>query len=232
MKISLNLEKTESNDVSIMVDAFRASTSITVALNKFKKIIPVFSPEEAKKIATDTKGILAGERNGATIEDFDLGNSPVAIENYKTEKDTLILTTSNGTRVLQNMNSKVLIGSFVNAKSVAKMALKIATSQIDVVMAGWKGNFAIEDFLASGEILYYMMKYKEKSSEDQISEYAQSAILASRNYQLVRKTILNTRSAIRLAELGFKDDVEFSLRKNISENVAIYKDGILTLLNK
>lgn len=231
MKITLSLEKTESNDVSIMVDAFRASTTITVALNKFKKIIPAFSPEEAKKIATDTKGILAGERDGATIENFDLGNSPVAIENYKTNKDTLILTTSNGTRILENMNSKVLIGSFLNARSVAKTALKISKSQIDVVMAGWKGNFAIEDFLASGEILYNIMKHEnaDNDKEYQISEYAQSAILASRNHELVKKTILNTRSAIRLEKLGFKDDVEFSLRKNISENVAIYKNGVLTL---
>ena len=228
MKISLNLEKTESNDVSIMVDAFRASTTITIALNKFKKVIPAFSPEKARKIAIETGGILAGERDGITIEDFDLGNSPVAMENYKTDKDTLILTSSNGTRILENMKSKVLIGCFLNGKSVAKMALKIATSQIDVVMAGWKGKFAIEDFLASGEILYHLMKYKNE--KDQISEYAQSAILASRNYQLVKKTILNTRSAKRLDKLGFKDDVDFSLRKNVLENVAIYKEGIITLL--
>jgi len=230
MRISLSLEQTESNDVSIMVDTFRASTSITVALNKFKKVIPTFSPEEAKKIATQTGGILAGERDGVTLENFDLGNSPVAIENYKTDKDILVLTTSNGTRILENMNSKVLIGSFLNARSVAKMVLKIATSHIDVVMAGWKGKFAIEDFLASGEILHHIMKFK--GEDDQISEYAQSAILASRDYQLVRETILNTRSAKRLDKLGFKEDVEFSLRKNVSENVAIYKEGALTLLNK
>ena len=231
MKISLSLEKTESSDVSIMVDTFRASTSITVALNTFKKVIPTFSPEKAKKIATRTGGILAGERDGITLENFDIGNSPVAIEKYKTDKDILILTTSNGTRILENMNSKVLIGSFLNAEAVAKMALKIATSQIDVVMAGWKGKFAIEDFLASGEILYHIMKYKDKNKDDKITEYAQSAILASRNCQLVRKTILNTRSAIQLEKLGFKDDVEFSLRKNVSKNVAIYKEGVLTLLN-
>ncbi|MDR2967377.1 MAG: 2-phosphosulfolactate phosphatase [Methanobacteriaceae archaeon] len=228
MKISLNLEKTESKDVSIMVDALRASTSIIIALNKFKKIIPAFSPEEAEKIANDTKGILAGEKDGITIENFDLGNSPVAIENYKTDKDTLILNTSNGTRILENMNSTVLIGCFLNAKSVAKMALKIATSQIDVVMAGWKGKFAIEDFLASGEILYHIMKSKDE--KDKISEYGQSAILASRNHQLVKKTILDTRSAKRLEKLGFKEDVDFSLRKNVLENVAIYKKGIITLL--
>jgi 2-phosphosulfolactate phosphatase len=229
MKISLSLEKTESKDVSIMVDAFRASTSITVALNKFKKVIPAFSPEEAKKIAIETGGILAGEKDGVTIDGFDLGNSPVAIENYKTDKDILVLNTSNGTRILENMKSTVLIGCFLNGESVAKAALKIATSEIDLVMAGWKGKFAIEDFLACGEILYQITKSKDMDKNCKVSEYAQSAILASRNNRLVKKTILNTRAAKRLNKLGFKDDVEFSLKKNVSENVAIYKDGALTL---
>jgi len=231
MKVSLSFEKTESNDVSIMVDAFRASTSITIALNKFKKVIPAFSPEIARKIAIDTGGILAGEKDGVTIEDFDLGNSPVAIENYQTDEDTLILSTSNGTRILENMNSTVLIGCFLNAESVAKQAIKIATSQIDLVMAGWKGKFAIEDFLSCGEIISHIMKSQEENKNCKVSEYAQSAMLASRNDQLLRKTILNTRAAKRLAKLGFKDDVEFSLRKNVSQNVAIYKDGELTLSN-
>jgi len=229
MKISLSFEKTESNDVSILVDAFRASSSITIALNKFKKVIPTFSPDEAKKIAIEMGGVLAGEKDGVTIKGFDLGNSPVAINDYKTDKDILILTTSNGTRILENMNSTVLIGCFLNAESVAKTALKIASSQIDVVMAGWKGKFAIEDFLASGEILYHIMKSQDENKKFKIDEYAQSAILASRNEELVRKAILNTRAAKRLNKLGFEKDVEFSLRKNVSENVAIYKDGMLTL---
>ena len=44
MKITLSFEETISGDVSIMVDALRASTSITMALNNFKKIIPCFTP--------------------------------------------------------------------------------------------------------------------------------------------------------------------------------------------
>ena len=229
MKISLSLEKTKSDDVSIMVDTFRASTSITVALNHFKKIIPTFSPEEARKIANEHGAVLAGERNGIKIKGFDLGNSPVELENYKTKKDTLILTTSNGTRILENMNSTVLIGCFLNAKSVAKASLKIANSHIDLVMAGWKGNFALEDFLASGEILYQIIKREDEDTVFQIDEYAQSAIIASRNYPSLKKAILNTRAAKGLEKLGYKKDIEFSLKKNVSENVAIYEEGILSL---
>lgn len=238
MKISLNLEKTKSNDVSIMVDAFRASTSITIALNKFEKIIPAFSPQEAENISKQTNSVLVGERNGVTLDGFDLGNSPVDIGNYETDKKNMVLTTSNGTRILKDMKSTVLIGCFLNADSVAKSALEIAKNHVDVVMAGWKGNFAMEDFLASGEILYHLEKLlknsknrdNNKNTEYTIEEYAQSAILASRNQELDEKYILNTRSAKKLKNLGFEKDVEFSLKRNLSKNVAIYKKGVLELL--
>lgn len=239
MQITLNLEKTVSTDISIMVDAFRASTSIIVAMDKFKKVIPTFTKENAEKIAKDTNGVLAGERMGAKIDGFDIGNSPIDIQNINTESDTLILTTSNGTRILKNMNSTVLIGCFINAEAVAEASLKIAKknkfSHIDIVMAGWKGNFAIEDFLASGEIIYWICKKLKKinpnESNFKISEYAQSAILASRDYNAAKKVIYTTRSSKRLIELGYKKDVDFSLQKNISENVAVYENGVLKLIH-
>jgi len=238
MKITLSLEKTSSSDISIMVDAFRASTSITIAMDKFDQVIPAFTPEEAKEIAKNKDGILAGERMGAKIDGFDLGNSPVDIKNFNTDSNTLVLTTSNGTRILENMNSTILIGCFINAKAVAEVSLKIAAknkfSHIDIVMAGWKGNFAIEDFLASGEILCWIYKKMVESNSDEsdfeISKYAQSAILASRDDEEVKKVIFNTRSAHSLKELGYKKDIDFSLQKNISDNVAIYEKGVLKLI--
>ena len=37
MKVTLSFEQSQSSDVSIMVDALRASSTITLALNNFKK---------------------------------------------------------------------------------------------------------------------------------------------------------------------------------------------------
>lgn len=122
MKVTLSFEESASSDVSIMVDALRASTTITLALNNFKRVIPCFTPEEAFKLKDELGGIVAGERMGRQIEGTDIGNSPCAIKDYETSKDTLILTTSNGTRILENMTSKVLVGSMANAKAVALKA--------------------------------------------------------------------------------------------------------------
>lgn len=226
MKVTLNFEESSSSDVSIMVDALRASTTITMALNNFKRIIPCFTPEEALDLKENVGGILAGERNGKQIEGFDIGNSPSAIKDFEASEDTLILTTTNGTRILEKMNSKVLVGSMVNAESTGKKSIQLATEHIDVVMAGVKGKFAIEDYLASGEILYWI---SENLEECELSEYAQTAILATRDYELAKEAFLNSRTAKRLTELGYREDIELSVMRNITDNVAIYQDNELTL---
>lgn len=228
MKVTLSFEESASSDVSIMVDALRASSTITVALDKFKRVIPCFTLEEALKIKETNGGVVAGERMGKQVEGFDLGNSPTAINDLETWEDTLILTTSNGTRILENMHSQVLIGSLINAKAVAKESIGIAKEHIDVVMAGVKGNFAIEDYLASGEILYWI---SQCLNECEISEYAQTAILASRDYESLKDSFINSRTAKRLIELGYENDVDFCCLKNITENVAVYENNQLNLIN-
>lgn len=231
MKITLSFEKTSTTDVSIMVDALRASSSIVLGLNNFKEIIPCFTPEEAFKLGEEYNAILAGEREGIKIKGFDIGNSPKAIETYKIppeKKDTLILTTSNGTRILKDMKSTVLVGSIVNAEAVGKKSVEIAENEIDVVMAGYKGNFALEDFLASGEIIYWIKKeLTDNSIEFEISDFAKAAILASRDYENVKKAFYNCNSGRKLKKLNSEDDVTYCVQKNISDNVAIYKNGKL-----
>ena len=227
MKVTLSFEESESSDVSIMVDALRASSTITLALDKFKRIIPCFTPEEAFKLKDELGGTVAGERNGAKIEGCDLGNSPTAIKDYETDEELLILTTSNGTRILENMHSTVLIGSMINAKSVALKSIELAQSHIDVVMAGVKGEFAIEDYLAAGEILYWI---NENSDDCELSEYAKTAISDTRDYESLKESFLNSRTAKKLTELGYGDDVELCCLKNITENVAIYEKPELMLI--
>lgn len=255
MKINLTLEKAKDSDLAIMVDALRASTTITVALDNFKEIIPVENMDDAMKIAKRINGaVLAGERGGAKIEDFDFGNSPVDIQNAT--GDSLILTTSNGTRIMEDMKynmDTILIGSFINSKAVAEIAIELATDSIDVVMAGVQGRFAIEDFLASGEILYWINKeighkisgYGNNNNYDNdkksnnnhnkttiIGEFAKSAILARSNWGKSSEAVLNSRSSKRLHELGLGNDVMFCLKRNISQKVAIYDNGVLKSFNK
>ncbi|MDO5848136.1 MAG: 2-phosphosulfolactate phosphatase [Methanobrevibacter sp.] len=230
MKVSLSLEKTTTNDVSIMVDALRASTTITLALNNFEEIIPCFTPEEAIALSEKYNSIVAGERSGIKVEGFDVGNSPQEVESFEIPSDkskTLILTTSNGTRILKDMESTVLIGSMVNAKAVAEKALELSSDEIDVVMAGYRGNFALEDFLVSGEIIYWIY---EICKDCEFTDYAKASILASRNYDNLCKGIYNSNSGKKLRKIGNEKDVDCCILKNITNNVGIYIDNKIKLL--
>jgi 2-phosphosulfolactate phosphatase len=222
MLVSLSLDKSFSKDVAIMVDVLRASTTITVALNNFDKIIAVKDKNTAIKLAKKYNAVLAGERDGAPITGFDTGNSPVAIKNFK--GDTLVLTTTNGTRILEGMNAKSLIGSFVNAKAVALKAAELADNHIEIVMAGVRGKFAIEDFLGAGEIISYLTNYE-------LDEMALAAYMASRNDEMVKKAVMNSNSALGLQKLGFLDDITLSIKKNIYDIMPIYEKQIIKKIN-
>ena len=221
MKVSLSLDKSYSKDVAIMVDVLRASTTITVAMENFDTIIPVKTIEDAEKFTKKYNAVLAGERRGAAIKGFDTGNSPIEISKFA--GDVLVITTSNGTRIMDGMQSKVLIGSFVNAKSVAQTALNLAENQIEVVMAGVEGNFAIEDFLGAGEIISHL-------TDQKLDEKALAAYMASRDANMVQNAIKTSRSALRLGELGLTPDVEFCLKRNIYDTVPVYENGRINLI--
>ncbi len=214
MKIRLSHHRSTTRNLAIMVDLLRASTTITSALDNFGMIIPVANIEEALKLSEKIGGVLAGERGGETIKGF-IGNSPIEVKNYSGK--TLILTTTNGTKILKSLKSNALIGSLINAKAVANAALDLAEDDIEIIMAGVNGRFAIEDFLTAGEIIYYLRDYE-------VDECAKAALMAVHDKKIVDDAILNSRSALKLKKLGFSEDVKFSLQRNISRNVPFY-DG-------
>ena len=138
------------------------------------------------------------------------------------------MTTSNGTRILEKMNSKVLIGCLNNANAVADASIELGESHVDLVMAGVWGKFSIEDFLAAGEIIYQI---SEKCGDCEISEYAKSAILASRDFDEVKKAFYESTSGNKLKSLGYEKDIEFSLCKNSTKNVGKYDGKKINKIN-
>lgn len=229
MLVSLNLERSSSSDLAIMIDALRASTTIITALEVFNTVIPVKDIPDAVRMAEEMNATLAGERGGARIEGFPVGNSPVDIKELS--GDVLVLTTTNGTRVLEDMaanQAKILVGSFINAEAVAKKAVELAESHIDLVMAGVNGQFVIEDFLGAGEIISRIeANFKNTSVDPELDEMALAALMASQNKVDVDEAVRKSRSARGLVSLGLQKDVEFSLQRNIYNIVPTYKDGLI-----
>ena len=54
---------------------------------------------------------------------------------------------------------------------------------------------------------------------------ALASYMASRNNDMVKKAVKNSRSALRLGELGLSNDVDFCIKRNIYESVPVYEKG-------
>ena len=104
----------------VVVDAFRASTTISVLVSKGARVVPVASIEEAASYAGADYRI--GERGSAKVHGFDFGNSPTEIEATELKKGaTVVISTTNGTRIVEAAGGApaILAGTFVNAHAIA-----------------------------------------------------------------------------------------------------------------
>ena len=104
----------------VVVDAFRASTTIVILVRKGARVILVASIEEA--VAYTGADYRIGERGSAKVWGFDFGNSPTEIEAAERPPGaTVVLSTTNGTRIIAAARSavEILAGAFVNARAVA-----------------------------------------------------------------------------------------------------------------
>src|ERR1700758_5199729 len=88
--------------IVVIIDIFRATSTITAALhNGAKCVIPVASVAECVALGHEIPGsITAGERDGKIAEGLQHGNSPLEFPPSFIKDKTLILTTTNGTRLL------------------------------------------------------------------------------------------------------------------------------------
>src|ERR671921_2088551 len=128
----------------VVVDAFRASTTISVLVSKGARVVPVASIEEAASYAGADYRI--GERGSAKVHGFDFGNSPTEIEATELKKGaTVVLSTTNGTRIVDAAGGApaILAGTFVNAHAVADELVSGAYGvRLAVIGCGWAGHRA------------------------------------------------------------------------------------------
>jgi 2-phosphosulfolactate phosphatase len=104
--------------VVVIIDIFRATSTITAALhNGAAKVIPVATVADCIAIGAATPNSLtAGERDGKVAEGLQHGNSPLEYPPSFIKDKTLVLTTTNGTRLLHMVKdaAEIVIGSFLN----------------------------------------------------------------------------------------------------------------------
>ncbi|RYD69877.1 MAG: 2-phosphosulfolactate phosphatase, partial [Sphingobacteriales bacterium] len=90
-----------TNSIVVIIDVLRATSTIATALhNGAKAIVPVDSVAECIRIGKQIEAITAGERDGQIAEGLGYGNSPFEYPEDFVKGKTLVLTTTNGTKLL------------------------------------------------------------------------------------------------------------------------------------
>jgi 2-phosphosulfolactate phosphatase len=193
----------------VVVDAFRASTTIAVLVSKGAHVVPVASIADALGyVGADFR---AGERGSAKVAGFDFGNSPTEIAEAEVRAgSTIVLSTTNGTRVIEAARGApaILTGAFVNASALAdELAAGAHGLHVGLVGCGWKGRRASEDEAAAGAILHRL----EKQGAE-LDERARRVVEAYLSRPV--KRLRNNRAARRLERLGYGRDLDFCLAED------------------
>ena len=203
-------EAAKAGSAVVVVDAFRASTTIAVLVSKGARVVPVASIERA--CSFPGADFRIGERGSAKVAGFDFGNSPTEVlEAEIPPGSTVALSSTNGTRVVEAARGApaILTGAFVNAGALAEsLASGVhGAERVVVVGCGWEGRRASEDEAAAGAILERL-----RALGAELDGRARRVVEA----YLSRPTAaLKTNSAARrLRRLGYERDLDFCLAED------------------
>ena len=220
-----------SSSVVIIIDVLRATSTIATALyNGAKSVIPVESVAECISIGKQIEGITAGERDGHIAEGLAYGNSPFEYPASFIKGKTLVLTTTNGTRLLHMAVEKgakeIATGSFVNLNAVCTHLIQ---KNIPVILAcaAWKDKINLEDTLFAGAVINNIQEYFSVNCD--ASKMALSLYKEAQPdlYEFMKQK--NASHYQRLAGYGLQKDIEYCLQPDSAAVLPVFSDGKLSV---
>ncbi len=216
-----------TNKIVVIVDIFRAtSTMITALAHGVKSITPVADLETCRRMS-DQGYITAGERNGKKEAGFELGNSPLAFIEGRYKDKKVAMTTTNGTLAIEKSkpgSAEIILGAFINLQATADY---LSTKQNDVIIvcAGWKGRFNLEDSVYAGALSCRLSNHSKLHCD---AVQAMENLYEQNAHQL--RDFLNQSShAKRLQNHNIEDDIDFCLQSDVFNIIAKLKGDELVL---
>ncbi len=215
--------------IVVIIDVLRATSTIATALyNGAKSIIPVDSVAECIRIGKQIDSITAGERDGQIAEGLEYGNSPFEYSKNFISGKTLVLTTTNGTKLLHmalDKNAKAIItGSFPNLSAVCGF-LTAQNQNVILGCAAWKNRVNIEDSLFAGAVISKIGKH--------FSINCDSSQIATTMYNDAKPDLYefmkakNASHYQRLSDYGLEKDIRYCLTEDIADVFVVYEEGKL-----
>jgi 2-phosphosulfolactate phosphatase len=220
-----------NNAIVVIIDVFRATSTITTALfNGAKCVIPVDSVAKCIELGKQIDSITAGERDGKIAEGLKFGNSPFEYPKEFVGGKTLVLTTTNGTKLLHMALDKgagqIITGSFPNLSAVCDY---LVSQNLPVILgcAAWKDKVNIEDLLFAGAVINRIKNnFSINCDSSQISE---TIYLQAKNdlYAFIKEK--NASHYYRLANYGLEKDMQYCLSADVANVLPFYEDDKLVV---
>lgn len=220
-----------SDSIVVIIDVLRATSTIATALyNGASSVIPVDSVAECIAIGNQLGGITAGERDGKVAEGLTYGNSPFEYPRDFIENKTLVLTTTNGTKLLHmalnNGAPAIVTGSFPNLSAVADFLL---AQKRNVVLgcAAWKDRFNLEDTLFAGAVIDRVKSAFQINCDS--SRMAESLYGEAKSDLFNFMKEKNASHYLRLSGYGLEKDIRYCLAADGANVLPVYKNGRLVV---
>ena len=218
-----------SSSIVVIIYVLRATSTISTALyNGAKEIIPVDSVDECIRIGKQMSAITAGERDGKVAEGLQYGNSPFEYPQSFIEGKTLVLTTTNGTKLLHmalsNGAKEIITGAFSNLDVVCNYLLQ-QNKNILLACSAWKDKINIEDTLFAGAVIHKI--------QQAFSIECDASKIALGLYQEAASDLFEFMKAkqashyLRLTSFGIEKDIQHCLMLDTAPVLPFYKDGKL-----
>lgn len=219
----------DTNDtITVIIDVFRATSTIAAALdNGAASVIPVASVEECISIGLGIKNSLtAGERDGRVAEGLEYGNSPLEYPADFVKERTLVLTTTNGTRLLHMVEDAdtIITGSFLNLGAVCGFLLK-QRKNVLLACAAWKDRFNMEDSLFAGAVVNTLRGHFDINCD---SARACNELYNSSGGRLL-DFLKDSSHYRRLSGFGLLKDLEYCTTPDLHPVVPILRDRALVI---
>jgi 2-phosphosulfolactate phosphatase len=218
-----------SNSIVVIIDVLRATSTIATALhNGAKCVIPVDSVSRCIELGKQIDGITAGERDGKIAEGLEYGNSPFEYPPAFVKNKTLVLTTTNGTRLLHMALDKgakgIITGSFPNLTAVCNY-LKMQNQNVVLGCAAWKDKINIEDTLFAGAVI--------ANIKEHFTVNCDASRMAETMYDKAKKDMFgfmkknNASHYNRLVGFGLEKDIRYCLTPDVADVLPVYEAGKL-----
>ena len=223
-----------SNTIVVIIDVLRATSTIATALfNGARHVVPVDTVDLCIALGREPGTVTAGERDGNIAEGLQYGNSPVEYPRKFIEDKILLLTTTNGTRLLymalERGAKNIITGSFPNLSAVA--AHLIAQKQnVVLACAAWKDRINLEDTLFAGAVIDRVKTHFDINCDSSTIAHTLYTEARPDIYQFVKNK--QASHYLRLSGYGLEKDIRYCLSEDIAGVLPAYTDGKLVAASK